>query len=255
MPSRWALTLPGVNAADVKLEYLHALVCRWFDDSDEAHRASAKPYTVSPAQATPGGITVEIGLLNDNLPDRLRAAAAPGTRIRLGTTWSTITHPPVQVAAIPWTDPTTPTPTAWCLTFLTPTTFRRGNAFTPAPNLTAILGSLRHAWQRFAPAEVPQPTLDLARAPVWLTDIDVRSHLVRVNNLTISGFTGRLRFTCDGTPQQAATVDQLVRLAPFAGVGAYTTRGFGVTRTEPTWPGATPRPAPDPTRSPHLVLG
>jgi CRISPR-associated endoribonuclease Cas6 len=159
VPSRWSVTLPGVSTAEVKLEYLHAVVCQWFDDSADAHRAPAKPYTVSPARAMPGGATIELGLLDDSLPDRLRAVAAPGTRIRLGSTWSTITHPPRQIEAMPWTGCTPSGQGAWCLKFLTPTTFRRGNAFTPAPTLPAILGSLRHSWQRFAPSTVPESRL------------------------------------------------------------------------------------------------
>lgn len=267
MPSRWDVMLPGVNAANVKLEYLHAVVSRWFDDGDDAHRASAKPYTVCPARAVPGGVTIELGLLDDSLPDRLGTVAAAGTRVRLGSTWSTITRPPRQLDALPWTDLTASTDTAssdtpsadtaWCLRFLTPTTFRRGNAFSPAPSLSAILGSLRSCWQRFAPATVPPLVLDLAREPVWVTDIEVTSHVVPVNGLTVSGFTGRLRFACDGTAEQAAAIDRLVRLAPYAGVGAYTTRGFGVTRPEPTWPSTAPRRLAESVhhRPPELVSG
>jgi hypothetical protein len=240
----------------VKLEYLHAVVSRWFDD-DDTHRSIAKPYTVCPAKAAPGGITIELGLLDDSLPDRLRTVAAPGTRVRLGSTWSTITRPPRQLDTVPWADLTPSTDTAWCLKFLTPTTFRRGNAFTPAPTLSAILGSLRSCWQRFAPPTVPPLVLDLAQEPVWMTDIEVTSHVVPVNGLTVSGFTGRLRFACDGTAEQATAIDRLVRLAPYAGVGAYTTRGFGVTRPEPTWSQTTPRRVTGPVqhRPPELVSG
>jgi Uncharacterized conserved protein len=242
VPSRWAVTVAGVDATKVKLDHVHAVVSGWFDDGEEGHRAKAKPYTVQQLQAVDGGTLLEIGLLVDELGDRLASAAAPGSQIRLGSTWTRITHPPEPVAMATWQELTDAgRATSWCLRFLTPTTFRRGNSFTPAPTLSAILGSLRASWREFAPPTVPPLVLDLAREPVWVTDIDVTSQVVSVKGLTVSGFTGRLRFVCDGVAEQASMIDRLVRLAPYAGVGAYTTRGFGVTRPEPTWPQAVPR--------------
>jgi CRISPR-associated endoribonuclease Cas6 len=259
MPSRWTVTLPGVDATTARLEHVHAVVSGWFDDDDTAHYAKAKPYTLCPPRAAEAAMVIEIGLLTDELPARLARVAAPGTRVRLGSTWSRITRAPHHITTASWDDLTrTKTTTAWSLRFVTPTTFRRGNRFTPAPTLSAILGSLRSSWRRFAPPTVAPLVLDLAAEPVWLTDVDVTSHVVPVGGLTVSGFTGRLRFACDGSAEQAAAIDRLVGLAPFAGVGAYTTRGFGMTRPEATWPPtakpgdvtqAVHQPAPQPIRS------
>jgi CRISPR-associated endoribonuclease Cas6 len=246
MPSRWRVTLPGIDAATVRLDHLHAAVSGWFDHDATAHDAESKPYTVSPAQIAETGAAIEISLLDDARVDQLHTAAAAGTRVRLGSTWTRITHPPQRIAAFTWDELSTAGDTSsWCLRFVTPTTFRRGNNFTPSPSLRAILGSLRRSWL-LAPPGVAPVQVELTPEPVWLTDIDIASHVVKVNGRTVSGFTGRLRFVCDAGPQVAAMVDRLVRLAPYAGVGAYTTRGFGMTRQEPTW-----APPPTPARTPH----
>ena len=112
-------------------------------------------------------------------------------------------------------------------------TFRRGNRFTPLPAPSPILGSLRRSWNTYAPPELAVD-LDLSTDPVWVTDIDGRNEVVQVNKLTVSGFVGRLRLECDDGAT-ADAVSRVVRLAPVAGVGAYTTRCFGVTRIDPTW--------------------
>lgn len=249
MPSRWRVTLPGINPASVRLEHLHAVICGWLDDSDEAHRAQAKPYSVSPPIAAHGGTAVEIGTLTDQAADRLHQRAATGARVRLGSAWSTIHTPPHQIASTLWQALTTAgSSRAWCLRLLTPTTFRRRNAFTPTPALAAILGSLRRIWRTFAPADLSPLVLDLSSDPVWLTYIDVTSHVVRINERVVSGFIGRLRFVCDASDETATAVDALVRLAEYSGVGAYTTRGFGLAHREPTWAAAPPRqPSPPPT--------
>lgn len=247
MPSRWQVILPGIPAASVRLEHLHAAVSGWLDDGDDEHRAQTKPYSVSPPISMPGGTAVEVGLMTEQAAARLRERVSPGTRVRLGSRWSTVAAAPHPIAGVPWQSlpPAGPPGRAWCLRFVSPTTFRRGNAFTPAPTLPAILGSLRQAWRRFAPAELGL-ALDLSAEPVWMTDIDVASQTTRVNDRVVSGFTGRLRFVCDADDQTAAAVDALVRLAEYTGVGAYTTRGFGMVRSEPTWSPAPPRRSPQP---------
>jgi CRISPR-associated endoribonuclease Cas6 len=236
MPTRWEITLPGVQAANVRLEHLHALVSSWLDEPD-GHHATAKPYSVAPPRAVGGTTVIEIGLLVDALADRLAACAAVGARVRLGSTFSCVASTR-RVAALDWQPAGEGTDArAWVLRFVSPTTFRRRNAFTPTPSLQAILGSLRRTWRMFRPADVADVILDLTPEPVWLTDIHVDSQVLRVDNRIVSGFVGWLRFVCDPDDGEVAdAVDRLVALAPYAGVGAYTTRGFGVTRCEPTRP-------------------
>src|SRR5690349_19735992 len=104
MPSRWRVTLPGIDAATVRLEHLHAVVSGWFDHDYHAHTDSAKPYTIAPPRVADTGAALEVSLLDDTLVTQLHAAAAPGSRIRLGSAWSRITHPPEQVAATTWAE-------------------------------------------------------------------------------------------------------------------------------------------------------
>lgn len=249
MPRRFHIDLPGIDPATVTLEHLHAAACGWLDDPSD-HRAHAKPYAVSPPIHASNGTTVEIAVLTDAAETRLLDRVRPGTPVRLGTARTIIRTPPRPDAAASWARLASGKPRrAWALRFITPTTFRRGNAFTPAPSLTAILGSLRRTWQDFTPPELPPLRLDLAADPVWLTDIDVTSQTVTINKLVVSGFTGRLRFICDADDHTAAAIDTLVNLAEYAGVGAYTTRGFGYTRRETTWTPKTPRPRTPPRQS------
>jgi CRISPR-associated endoribonuclease Cas6 len=236
MPSRWELLLPTQTPEAVRLEHLHAVVSRWFDADLAAHHGKAKGYTVSPLRAGPRGPVVEIGLIDDALVEPLLAQVTPESVIRLGRTHVTVPEAPAQVAAVSWQSlAERGTSTAWCLRFVTPLTFRRGNKFTPMPAPKTILASLRASWRAFAPADIAQPDLDLALDPVWVTDIDGVNDVREVNGRTVSGFVGALRIECDAEPHVAHAVDQVVRLAPFSGVGAHTTRGFGVTRIEQTW--------------------
>jgi CRISPR-associated endoribonuclease Cas6 len=238
MPSRWQIATPGIDPARVRVEHLHAVVSGWFDSTDVAHRAPAKPYTVSPPTRHPTGAAgFEVTLLDDALTNQLLTRAAPGIRLRLGAQHTRLTDGAEQLAATPWAQlaDAGSNANAWCLHFVTPTTFRRGNAFTPWPAPQAVLGGLRATWRRFAPPHLSDLVLDLATDPVWVTDIDGANEVLRINNLTVSGFVGRIRYACDGPPDTRAAVDRLMRLAPYAGIGAYTTRGLGQVRLEPTW--------------------
>ncbi|GAB1512573.1 CRISPR system precrRNA processing endoribonuclease RAMP protein Cas6 [Actinophytocola sp. KF-1] len=233
MPSRWELTIPDIDPTTIRLEHLHAVASAWLDQPGQ-HHTHSKPYTISPPSHSISGTVVEIGLLEDHLTHRLLNHTTHGTRIRLGRSTTTLASPPQQVAVAPWTELAAPrTTSAWRLTFVTPLTFRRGNKFTPFPNPKAILGGLRANWQTHAPPELRQIHLDLTTDPVWVTDINGHNEIITVNNRTVSGFIGQLRIESDTNHTTTENIDRLLRLAPFSGCGAYTTRGFGLTRVEP----------------------
>lgn len=244
MPSRWQVRLPGLDPVRVTPEQLHGVMSGWFDTTEAAHHQHRKGYSVSPARAVAGGAVLEVGLVDDALVDRLHEGAELGRRLRFGSQYTVVDRDPCQVAGVPWSQLDLPSPaTVWPLRFVSLTTFRRGNAFSPYPGLKPILGGLRHTWQTFAPPQLQPLILDLAEDPVWVRSIDVASRVVHVGGLVVSGFTGRMTLACDAAAETAGAVDRLLRLAPFAGVGGYTSRGFGTVRIETT-PGQRVPPSP-----------
>ncbi|WP_192909368.1 CRISPR system precrRNA processing endoribonuclease RAMP protein Cas6 [Gandjariella thermophila] len=139
----------------------------------------------------------------------------------------------------------------WTLEFVSPVTFRRGNRFVPWPSPSAVFGSLRAAWRRFGARHVGDLEVDLRLDPIVVTAISGASQVERVVlherpnpsgerqpvTVTVGGFLGRVTYAVDGTIDPAA-VDSLTRLAPYTGVGSYTTRGFGGVRvSHPNAPG------------------
>lgn len=244
MPTRWEISVPGINPESVAPKHLGAMVAYWFDEDTIAHRAPDKPYSVSLISG-PNGSTLRIGLLDDHL----KIPVTAGTRLRFGTQLSTVDKNPTATATIAWSQLAQPEAShAWSLRFITPTTFRRGNASTPSPSLRAILGSLRRAWRSFAPADLPPIAVELSDDPAWVTDINVASRVLHIDERIVSGFTGSIRFVCDRDNEVASAINRLVQLAPFAGVGAHTTYGLGAVELEATRP-YTPG-APRPRRTP-----
>ncbi len=194
---------------------MHRTLSRWLDTD---HHAQRKPWSwVADAP------DLLIGLLDDRLADRLvHGADAAGTPVR-------------QVAAASWSQLRSGRARdGWCLEFASPVTFRRGNRFLPWPSPSAVFGSLRSAWRSFGAPAVGDLELDLRLDPLVVTAVCGASRTERVTvhkqeSVLVGGFVGTVRYTLDG-PADRQVVDTLARLAPFSGVGAYTTRGFGGVR-------------------------
>jgi CRISPR-associated endoribonuclease Cas6 len=216
---------------------VHATLARWLDDD---HHADRKPWSWV---ARRNGIDdmIEIGLLDDNLADRLVAGAdaylrSPSQR-RIPVAGSI--H---QVAVRTWTQlASLPGRPPWTMDFVSPVAFRRANRFLPWPAPSSVFGSLRTSWRTFGASHVGDLTVDLRADPLVVTAVEGCSRCDRVVlrhgdqpgrspiQVDVSGFVGRVRYTVDGEIDCSA-VSALVALAPFAGVGAYTTRGFGAVR-------------------------
>ena len=76
--------------------------------------------------------------------------------------------------------------------------------------------------------------LDLRLDPLVVTAFRGASHTERgtmhkQDSVLVGGFLGTVCYAIEGAADPQ-TVDTLVRLAPFSGVGSYTTRGFGGVR-------------------------
>lgn len=214
MPSIWRCRWSG--SAELDRHAVHRTLSRWLDAD---HHAQRKPW--SWLADSPGLL---IGLLDDQLVDRLVSSAdATGTSI-----W--------QVAATSWSELRNGRDrNEWCIEFVSPVTFRRGNRFVPWPAPSAVFGSLRATWRHFGAPEVGDLDLDLSLDPLVVTALSGASRTDRVTvhrheSVVVGGFAGTVRYALDGTADPRS-IDALVRLAPFSGIGAYTTRGFGGVRT------------------------
>lgn len=212
---------------------MHRTLSQWLDTD---HHAQRKPWSwVADAS------DLVIGLLDDRLADRLvpaadaagipvrRVATASWSELRNGTGLRTGTAPPNGSEprnGRAWD--------GWCLRFVSPVTFRRGNLFLPWPSPSTVFGSLRSTWRSFGAPAVGDLELDLHLDPLVVTAISGASRTERVTvhkheSVLVGGFVGTVRYALEGAVDRHA-VDALVRLAPFSGVGAYTTRGFGGVR-------------------------
>lgn len=207
MPSMWRCQWIDPDRATV-----HRTLSRWLDSD---HHAQRKPWSWT---AQDSGLN--ISLLDDRLAERLvHCADAASTPVQ-------------QVTKADWAQLRSGRPRdGWQLEFLSPVTFRRGNRFLPWPSPSAVFGSLRAAWRVFAAPEVGDLELDLRLDPLVVTALSGASHTERViahnkDSVLVGGFVGTVRYALDGAADPRV-IDTLVRLAPFSGVGAYTTRGFG----------------------------
>lgn len=216
MPSLWGCRWNG--AADLDRSAVHRTLSRWLDGD---HHAQRKPWSWTDASDR----ELLIGLLDDRLTDRLRSGADA-------------TNMPVrQVAATSWSELRSGRARdCWQLEFTSPVTFRRGNRFLPWPSPSAVFGSLRAAWRHFGAPAVGDLELDLRLDPLVVTAVCGASRTERVTvheqaSVLVGGFVGTVRYAVDGGVADPQVIDALVALAPFSGVGAYTTRGFGGVRT------------------------
>jgi CRISPR-associated endoribonuclease Cas6 len=231
VPSRWCITLEGPAAPQIPVEAPHAVVSRWLDAD---HKAAVKPYSLAPPQSVGCRTTLEVTLLNDGLAQLLADRAAPGEAVRLGSQWFTVAAPSALEASASWTDLLRrPRCQAWEVSYLSPTTFRRGTRTSPWPAPESLVTSLASRWKALSPATVPIVNRDTARS-LWVSDIDGHSETFRLRDTISSGFVGRIRYVCDG-PDAGAAVNALLAFAEFAGVGSHTAFGLGKTTISATW--------------------
>ena len=217
MPTLWRCSWTA--SADPDRQTVHRTLSRWLDGD---HHAQRKPWSWASAADSPDRELL-IGLLDDRLAERLLSGA------------DATSMPVAQVAEASWAELRSgPVRDCWQLEFTSPVTFRRGNRFLPWPSPSAVFGSLRAAWRHFAAPEVGDLDLDLRLDPLVVNALSGASRTERVgvhkqDSVLVGGFVGTVRYAIDGAADPQI-VDTLVRLAPFSGVGAYTTRGFGGVR-------------------------
>ncbi|NCD18595.1 MAG: CRISPR system precrRNA processing endoribonuclease RAMP protein Cas6 [Actinobacteria bacterium] len=244
MPSRWVVPLDRVDVSRVELVHLHAAISGWLDGAAVAHDADLKPYSISPVRRLGRGCAVEVGLLDAESEWYFRVHAVPGTELRFGRQFTTVTAPPVLLLDRGWEELANfTTDRAWTVHFETPASFRQGERTSPWPAPESLLRGLGQRWARWSGLGARDLSPQVTRA-IWVSDLDGASDVVVLGRgdrrVHYSGFVGRVRYQCDDA-DAAAEVGPLFALADFAGVGAATTKGLGVTRLEPTWQPASQR--------------
>jgi len=242
MPSSWLVSLSGPPEPQIPLEAPHAVVSRWLD---LIHKAPAKAYALSPPGHDRGRTILTVRLLDDALAGSLTRHIVVGERVRLGRHWFTVTEPPVLAGGTAWTSLGRSGRRAWELTFNSPTAFRRRNRTSPFPAPPSVITSLLERWWIIDPPTAPPFTaVDLARS-LWVSDLDGHSSVMPLRDTIVSGFTGRIRYVCDGTDAQAEAVDALLSFAEYAGVGSHTAYGLGTVSLGTTWAPGTRSRAPE----------
>ena len=188
MPSRWLVPITGIDAHQVKLEHLHAVACSWFDDTDRddhgpvaPHRNSPKPWSIAPLQLHDDVAVVQCSTHTDAVATRLRTRVRRGRAVRFGPQIGRVSDAPHPVARSSWQQLATPTGhRAWSIRFLTPTTFRSGNRFSPWPDPFAVIRSLSARWAAHAGDQHPLPTLPPTQlATIWIATWPERTKCFR----------------------------------------------------------------------------
>lgn len=241
MPQRHLITLELRGDRQPLARHLHGLVCRWIEGgwADGRHHSQVKPFTVTPlrALADPDLYALEVTLLDDRLESRLGDSLADGARLTvLGALEGRVL--PDETGSLSSVIDSKTWEQLWAASmavdevefhFLTPTVFRSGQDAVPEPTISRIFGHLRARWRHFDPDT--EPTISFANCGAVMAKAPAERGTVVSRYRTWPGFLGTARFDLAKChPSDRKAFDALASLAPFAGVGANTTFGMGVTR-------------------------
>lgn len=228
MPSQWWISLDQVRLP-VRMEHIHAVVTRWFDVQD-AHWSKEKPYSVSPLSERNGEYGFQLGLMIDELSEVLLERLYYNPAVQLGNHHSQVSTAE-QIGKESWSElGTWSQASRWRVSLLTPTTHRSGSRNSPLPNLPAIVRRLSEHWSTWnQPVNVDLHQLSKA---MWVSDLQLSSTTLEFHQQVISGSLGEFTIRCNDR-KFAAFADQLLRLAPYSGIGSFTVKGCGVCEVNP----------------------
>ena len=208
-------------------DQLHGLACAVLEGEGAEHTAGVKDFTVWPLREEPAGQILRITLL----PDEDCRGRPIRTPLRLGSHYFDVrrridTH--ITFAELSQSRRHSTS----SLTFETPTYFSRNGRDLPLPDPVLVYGGLARRWNQYAPAEL-QISESARRAlldGVVICDVDIQAvSSEAAHRSRRTGFIGRVEFGLIKSGHQVAPLfSALSRAAQYLGVGAQTTRGFGV---------------------------
>ena len=252
MPSRWRVHVEVSQVEGVRFEHLHALVQGWFPVGQRpppgSGSARGNPFSITPLRPCEDGrYQLHLGLLDDALEPVLAAALerfAHAKNPHLGTSSVRLVPSATTGELAEVSDRTTWAELAakarprreFRLRFRTPTVFIVNQRYCqPLPGAGVVFGSYARRWRDFAPDLAPR--VDVADATVVASSLCGETSEVEVkwhgHLRTYVGFVGEVRYRAHTADRDAArALDALALVAEYAGTGAITAAGMGVTSYE-----------------------
>lgn len=236
MPVRCAIPLDVERPELVRPAYVHAWVCEALERelAPTRHYGNDKPFATSPLRTHADGVVAfEVGMLDDELEERLLAAVARQRgRFRLGRQVGRLVGPPETMARGTWEELARQAVARreFRFQFVTATTFRSEQTSVPLPLPKSVFGHYRSRWTTFAPPDLrPEIAFDELRFQV--SDLDIATMRFPLNRREQIGFVGHVSLSLrEAEPEVHAMLDALASIATYSGTGAGTPQGMGVTR-------------------------
>lgn len=209
-------------------DQLHGLACSLLEGARADHQSAHKAFTVWPLRQSPTGQVLRLTLLGAGN----QTGHPLTTRLRLGSQIFGVAerqdlYTPFEALF------DTPPRSSVTLSFETPTYFSRNGRDLPLPDPVLVFGSLARRWNLYVPQHLrfDDDSVRALTKSIVLTDarIDVVAAKA-AHRMHRAGFIGTASFeVIEKGRATEAILGVLSNSAEYLGVGAQTTRGFGVT--------------------------
>ncbi len=160
----------------------------------------------------------EVGLLDDELEERLVTEIGRRQRLPLGHQAAFVAGPLETMSRASWGELARRAVARreYRFEFVTATTFRSNQMSVPLPLPKSIFGHYRSRWNAFAPPELR---------------LDIATSRYPASRRELIGFTGHVTLSVRAAGREAhSALDALAAIADYAGTGSRTPQGMGVTR-------------------------
>ena len=249
-------TSPIDPGAVVSPAHLAAVAADWIEprgapqSAPLSHDSARKRWALGGLEMIDGVTAVRIVTFSTATSERMMTVALQGKSFRVGHQHGVVIGDPVACEVVTAAEILRPDLVARShgVTFLTPTSLRRGSRSSPLLEPRRVAVSLSRRWTQFSSAELPD-IRDPRSMDLTVTDIDGRNEVFKIGGgrkipgdsvcenkkeHSVSGFLGRMRFEYH-TQESALLFSALWNFGLSAGVGAYTTNGFGRIAVNSGW--------------------